>query len=419
MAQGRKSRDDGEGSAYPLADGRWRAELTVGWELRPDGTRKRLRKYVTAASEPAAKGARKELLRKRAAGELIDRPDITVATWLGYWLDTICVERGLADSTMASYRNHVEKWIAPTIGDLKLTELQPEHPEKVYRRMREAGASGSHQLGAHRTLSRALKVAMRRGRTHRNVCDLIDAPSSSRTEAGSLTPDEARAVLQAAAGRWNGARWSVALSVGMRQSEALGLLWESVDLDAGTVTVRWQLARSYRGSGVQLKEPKSARSKRTVVLPASLVGQLRQHRKAQQEKRLQLGPGWVGSPLGDLVFTRPDGRHLDHSDDWEAWGALLDRAKVRYVKPHEARHTAATLMLVQGISPRVVQQILGHSTVALTLGTYSHVVQELADDAASAMDGALFGGTQAAGTLVGTAEDDPVRPRAKRPRRSA
>jgi integrase len=414
-----KARDDGDGSAYRIADGRWRAAVTIGWETAPDGKRKRIRKYVTRPTEAQAKAARKELLRQRDRGELIDRPDVTVRSWLAYWLDVVCVERELAPATLASYRGHVKNWIVPTIGDIKLTDLQPEHPERVYRRMRDAGLAGSTVLGAHRVLSRALKVATRRGRTYRNVCDLIDAPTASKgvVETSALDGDDARRVLAAAAGTWNSARWSVALAIGLRQSEALGLTWQRVDLEASSVTIAVQLYRSYGGSGVALRAPKSAGSKRVIRLPEELVRQLRAHRRRQQETRLQLGPGWVGSPLGDLVFARPDGRHIDHSDDWEAWGDLLDASGVRYVRLHDARHTAATMMLAQKISPRVVQHVLGHSTIALTLGTYSHVLADVAEEAAAAMDAALWGDQlpiDRAATRAATTADNPGHGRKRR-----
>jgi integrase len=216
---------------------------------------------------------------------------------------------------------------------------------------------------------------------------LVDAPSVIRAEVVPLTSDDARAVLRAAEGTRNGARWSVALALGLRQGEALGLPWDAVDLDAGTLRVRQALQRQ-KGKGLVIVEPKSAAGKRTVTLPRPLLDALRQHRTAQLEERLAAANVWQDH---GLVFAQPNGRPLDPRSDHRAWRALLTAAGVRPTKLHDARHTAATVMLTMGVPARAVMQILGHSQISLTLGTYSHVMPELAQDAADRVAEALWG----------------------------
>lgn len=208
-----------------------------------------------------------------------------------------------------------------------------------------------------------------------------------RTEVQPLTAAEARLLLDAARHVRNGARWSVALALGLRQGEALGLRWSDVDLDAGTLTVRRAL-QGQTGRGLVYVEPKSQAARRCILLPAALQEALRAHRAAQLEERLAAGPLWHDA---DLVFAQVTGRPVDPRRDWADWKTLLATAGVRDARLHDARHTAATLLLQQGVPARVAMQVLGHSQITLTLGTYSHVVPELADEAAEHMDAALWG----------------------------
>jgi integrase len=162
----------------------------------------------------------------------------------------------------------------PALGHHRLDRLQPERVEAFYRTMEQPGLSPSTVLKLHRVLSRALKVAVQRGKLTRNVCTLVDAPSLDRHEVVPLTADDARRILTAAEDDRNAARWSVALSLGLRQGEALGPRWDDVDLDAGTLTVRHALQRQ-KGAGLVLVPPKSRAGRRTIVLPAPLVDAMR------------------------------------------------------------------------------------------------------------------------------------------------
>ena len=272
------------------------------------------------------------------------------------------------------------------LGHHRLDRLQHEHLEAAWGQLSAEGLSPATVLLNHRILSRALTVAMQRGRVARNVATLVDAPSVAREEVQPLTAAEARALLQAAGDLPNGARWSVDLALGLRQGEALGLLWDAVDLDAGTLTVRRALQRQ-AGKGLVLVEPKSRAGRRTIKLPDALREALRSHRAWQAERRLAAGNVWEN---GGYVFCQPNGRPIDARRDWLNWKALLQSAGVRDARLHDARHTAATLLLQQGVPARVAMQVLGHSQISLTLGTYSHVVPELAQDAADRIGEALW-----------------------------
>lgn len=280
------------------------------------------------------------------------------------------------------------------------------------------GLSAGTVLKTHRVISRALHVAHRRGRIARNIAQLVDPPQYKRGEIDPLSGEEARQILEAARARRNPSRWTVAFALGLRQGEALGLQWEYVNLEAGTLRVAWELQRltwlhgcdepeqcglehkplmrarrcpARRGGGLVLREPKSEKSKRTIVLPGPLLEQLRAHREAQQAERKAAGTAWTDWEGRRLLFARPDGKPIDPRQDWAEWKDLLRAAGVRDARLHDARHTAATLLLQQRVHPPVVMSILGHAEIGLTLGTYSHVVPELSNEAARSMEQALWG----------------------------
>lgn len=262
----------------------------------------------------------------------------------------------------------------PTLGRYRLDRLQPEHVEAWRDKLLAEGLAPSTVVQCQRVLSRALKVAMQRGRVARNVCALVDTPSIQRDEVQPLTADEARRVLVAASRQRNSPRWSVALALGLRQGEALGLPWNAIDLDAGTLAVRQALQRQ-TGKGLVIVRPKSRAGRRVISLPGPLVDALRAHRAAQAEERLAAGSLWRNEH--GLVFIQLTGRPVDPSRDYQDWQQLLVAAGVRKPRLHDARHTAASLLLAQGVPARVVMEMLGHSQITLTLGTYSHVAPEL------------------------------------------
>jgi integrase len=376
-------RGSGEGSIYRDNDGRWRSVVDLGWR---DGRRRR--KYLSGRTRAEVAGKLRRVLDEQEAGLEISTDGLapSLDVWLTHWLDTIAAPR-LRSSTLTTYRGYVRNRVVPNVGRHRLDRLQPEHLETLYAQLAADGLAPASILQIHRIVSRALKVAMQRGKTRRNVAALVQPPSVHREEVRPLTADQARAVLTAAQGCRNAARWSVALALGLRQGEALGLAWEAVDLDAATMTVRQALQRR-SGGGLVLVPPKSRAGRRTIPMPEQLVGALRLHRVVQATERLAAGSMWADS---GMVFTGPTGKPVDPRADHREWQRLLRKAGVPAARLHDARHTAATLLLAQGVPARVVMELLGHSQITLTLGTYTHVVPELARDAAARMGYTLWG----------------------------
>ncbi len=375
----------GESSIYKDEAGRWHGYVSMG--LKENGRRDRRHVSGTRRADVVAKVRALEAKRDAGTAEAAGRAP-TVGDWLDHWLEHIASRRVRA-RTLESYEALVRLHLRPGIGHHRLDRLQPEHLEQLYGSLLEdKGLSPATVLRLHRVLSRALRVAMQRGKIARNVATLVDPPAVKRpTTALPLTVDEARRVLQAAEQARNSARWTVALAVGLRQSETLGLRWSDIDLDVGTLTVRRGLHR-VAGKGLVYEEPKAERSRRTLALPAPLVMALRRHRGVQLEERQAAGSLWEEH---DLVFAQVNGRPLDKRSDWEGWKALLTRAGVREVRLHDGRHTAATLLLSEGVHPRVVMELLGHAQMRTTTDTYSHVMPALAKEAAAKMGTALWG----------------------------
>ena len=376
-------RANGESSIVKGDDGRFHGYVSMG--LKEGGRRDR--RHVASVKRADVVRMVRDLERKRDAGTAgaAGRAP-TVGAWLEHWLDTVAA-RKVRPSTLVRYRQLVTNQLLPGLGHHRLDQLQPEQVEKLYADLLAQGLSPASVLQAHRVLSRAVRVAMQRDKVARNVCTLVDAPSVTRQEVEPLTGQESRRVLEAARGHRNAARWSVALALGLRQGEALGLTWDAVDLDVGTLAVRQALQRQ-PGKGLVFVQPKSRAGRRTLALPGPLRDALRLHRTAQLAERMAAGSVWRDN---DLVFCQENGAPIDPRSDHRVWRSLLAKAGVRPARLHDARHTAATLLLQQGVPARVAMEILGHSQISLTLGTYSHVAPELAEDAARRMGEALWG----------------------------
>ena len=284
------------------------------------------------------------------------------------------------------YASDIDRHIVPAIGRYRLDKLRPAHLVALYNAKADEGLSGASLRHMHAVIRRALNVAVRWQVIAVNPATLVDTPKAAQHEITPLTAAEARRLIQAAEGDRMQARWLVGLALGLRQGEALGLRWEDVDLDARLLRVRRALQRR-RGGGLILTEPKTQRSKRTIPLPGQLVTALEDHRARQAKERAAAGSLWRDS---GCVFTTPIGTPVDPRNDSREFRKLLARAGLPPVRLHDLRHTAASLLLAQHVPARVVMEILGHSQIALTMNTYSHVAPEVSREAADRMARALW-----------------------------
>jgi len=266
------------------------------------------------------------------------------------------------------------------MGSIQLTQLKPEHIQRHYSAMLSRGLSAGTVRYHHAVIHKALQTGLKWGLIGRNAADGVDAPRPKRDDMQTWDDFEVRRFLEAARSSPYYALFHTALFTGMRRSELLALQWRDVSIHQ--IQVSRSLHQLKDGSYV-FTQPKSAKSRRTIALAPSSVLTLTEHKERQQGAYAALG-----GPLqqDDLVFSTLDGRPLRPNTITRAWGTMATKAGLTPIRLHDARHTHASLMLKQGVHPKIVQERLGHASIQMTLDTYSHVAPGLQQAAAEAFD---------------------------------
>ncbi len=370
-------RANGEGSIHRRADGRWCASISIGRGRRKHflaKTREQVSRKLTAA------------LKTRDDGLPVIVERQTVGQFMQSWLKA--VRPSLRERTWVRYEQYVRLHIAPALGKLTLARLTPQHLQRLYAERLEAGLSATTVHHLHAVLHKALDQAVKWNLVARNVADLVDPPRMPRHDISTLSPEQARLLLEAAVGDRLHALYVLALTTGMREGEILGLRWRDVDVERGAVEVRGSLQRL--PSGLVIAAPKTNRSRRVGLTDAATTA-LRQHRARQAEERLRLGGTWQNAL--DLVFVDAAGMPIDATKFLRnSFAPLLRKAGLPPMRFHDLRHTAATLLLGKGVHPKIVAEMLGHSQIGITLDLYSHVTPTMQREATQAME-AIVGAT--------------------------
>ncbi|MGY4990815.1 tyrosine-type recombinase/integrase [Streptomyces nigrescens] len=398
----RAKRPDGASSIYFGKDGYWHGRVTVG--VRDDGKPDR-RHVMSKVSEAEVIKKVRELEKQRDAGK-VRKPGRpwTVKAWLLHWVEEIA-KPSVRESTYAGYEVAVRVHLVPGVGAHRLDKLEPEHLERFYTKMLANGSKPATAHQAHRTIRTALNHAMRRGHVTRNVATLAVPPRIEDEEVEPYDIEEVQRLLSEASKLRNSARWSIALALGLRQGEALGLRWSDVDLKAGVLRVRKNRLRpkylhgcggecgrkpGYCKQRVRKNEDtantKSRAGRRVIGVPDELVRLLELHRQEQERERVRAAQEWQET---GFVFASPVGQPLVPSTDYDAWKQLLTDAKVRDGRLHDARHTAATVLLILGVPERVVMQIMGWSSTAMA-ARYQHVTGGILADVAQQVGGLIW-----------------------------
>ncbi|WP_329054054.1 site-specific integrase [Amycolatopsis sp. NBC_01488] len=407
---------NGASSIYLGKDGKWHGRVTMG--IRDDG--KPDRRHVKRKTEAEVIEAVRELERQRDSGRVRKAGrGLTVEQWLTHWVENIAAPT-VRLTTMVGYRASVYRHLIPTIGAHRLDKLQPEHLEAAYRKILRKGLKPSTVHLAHRTVRAALNEAVRRRHIAENPARIAKAPRVVEEEIVPFSREEARRLITAAGEIRNGARFIVALSLGLRRGEALGLKWSDVTITwkhgcargeacrrkltaaecparrgAGTITVRrsiqqlnWQhgctpdkpcghehgaYCPERFGGGLVVGEVKSRAGRRVIGLPRPVIEALEAHRGQQEDEREAAANLWEE---GDWVFATPIGRPTHPTPDNRAWKALLRLAGVRNARLHDARHTAATVLLELKVPLPAVMELMGWSNAAVAK-RYMHVNTEL------------------------------------------
>ncbi len=365
-------RGKGEGSIAQRPDGLWVARIDIGH----DANGKRIRKAVYGQTKKEVTDRLTKLASQKLDGTLIDTGRMTVGELLDRWLEDEASSK-CATNTTTRYRGIADKHIKPRIGSVKLTLLKPIHVSGMLATMVRETVGARTQGHAYAVCRRAFNIAVKWGMLLRNPCDAITAPKYNRKDINALTVEQATAVLKTSESTAYHALFVLALTTGMRQGELFGLQWEDIDLDRSMLSVRHSL-EEVKGA-LTLKEPKSRSGKRQIALPEFAAAALWSH------KRAMLAGGLLSR---GIVFPSPEGDWLRKSNfARRVWHAVRKSAGLpEGITFHGLRHSAATLLLSEGVSVKVIQEMLGHSNVTLTLNTYSHVMPGMQKQAASTFD---------------------------------
>ena len=369
----RSRRGRGEGSIFRRKDGVWAGILSLGYGN--DGRRHRRVVYSHNKSAVVERLAR---LRAQALdGMLSDAQRLSVSAFLVRWLEDVA-RPAVSPSTHQLYEGLIRLRISPMIGAVQLARLTPVHVQGMLGDMEKDGASPRLRQMALGVLHQALGQALRWGMVPRNVCDAVIRPRAPRQTMQALAPVQVGQLLEAAKGDRLEALYVLAVTTGLRQGELLGLQWEDVDFAGAVLHVRHTLHEL--NGRLWIGEPKTRRARRQLDLPAIAVAALQGHRERMTSE----------AHLDGLVFCDTHGGPLRKSNLLRrSFLPLLRRAGLPAIRFHDLRHTAATLLLAQGVHPKIVQERLGHSQISLTLDTYSHVLPGMGREAASKLDALL------------------------------
>jgi integrase len=401
----RRTRANGDGTVYQRKDSRWEA---AGYVLAPGNTRKRIRVYGTTRKDALAKLTEK--ITASNGGVPAPSAQGSLAAYLTYWLENVAVHQ-LRENTHTRYTAVARLYLIPGLGRKKLAKLTAKDIRTWLNQLRTtcqcctrgldttrdqprccaAGKCCSKQLSpltlayVHSVLKSALEHAVREEEIPRNVARNVRTGTPRPRRFEPLTTEEARAFLAAASDHRLQPLFELALHTGLRKGELLGLRWEDLDLAGGTASIRRTLQRTNSGGLIALPT-KTQSSERRIALPTPCLRSLEQHRDRQHQEREAAGKNWQDS---GYVFTRPNGAPIEGATLTRHFTALLHRARLRRIRFHDLRHSAATLLLDQGAELVVIKELLGHAHIGVTATVYAHVRMRLQRDAIDLLGNAL------------------------------
>ena len=355
------------------------------WELKwygpadQNGNQKRISETVRGTKKEAEKILRERLLSVDN-GSFVDKSKETVSEFMNRWLKTYAATN-VTLRTAHGYEGYSRRYINPTIGKIALQSLTPSQVQKVYADMLERGLSNTTVLHLHRLLKEAVGHAVKWGIIARNVAEAASPPRPEQKQMPMWDVPTIIDFLELSHGTRFGHIHEFAVLTGLRRSEICGLKWESVDLEAGSLSVVATLQR-IKGHGLVTGTPKTKRSRRTVDLAPETIDLLRTIRGGQMAQQLEYGSVWLNT---GYVFTNFDGSPL--APDWlsKDFCGLVRAHGLPQLTFHGLRHAFATLGLKAGISPKVVSEALGHSSVGITLDIYSHVLPNMQHELSQAV----------------------------------
>jgi len=385
-------RPAGDGSVYKAPDGRWRGIVDLGWV---DGRRQR--KYVSGATQAEALRRLRGVQRAAQAG-VVANDRLTLAQFLQRWV-TVELPGTVSPATLDDYRDTIRLHLEPALGRKVMARISVADVDAVWAAKRDAGYKPNSIRIMRALLRRALATAERQGLVERNVAAVSQPPRLAQPDGRALSVEQARTLLGAAAGDRLEAAFVVLLPYGLRRGELLGLAWADLDRDDATLLVPQSVKRrkasrdesgAYPGGAtnrVEISELKTRRSRRVLYLTAPVLDALDAHAQRQAREKGRAGRLWVEQ---GLIFPSSVGTPLDPDNFAKLFVRLCESAGLGHWHPHEARHSAASVMLAQGVPLEVVSEVLGHSSIYITKDVYGHLVEGAKREAAARMAAALM-----------------------------
>jgi len=365
-------RNNNEGSIFYREDkGLWCAIVQVGFTA--DNQRKRKTIYSKDKNELLEK--KRQLEAELVTGTYIDSTNISTGDFLNQWLDTVCKD-SLRPSTYVRYAGIVSNHLIPDFGRIPLQKLNPIHIQSLYSKRLRTGLTPSSVCYIHAVLSKALSQALKWGLVNQKVTDRVEKPKTFKKEMKVLDQDQVKIFINTAKGDNYYPLYILALTTGLRQGELVGLQWDDIDLAAGIISVKRSLKEL--GGKLILGEPKSRSGFRSVTIPQIAIDALNLQKSWQEVK---------GFTTFKYVFTDTRGNLVRVQNIVKrSFKKIIKQAGLPDIRFHDLRHTHATLLLLQGVNPKIVQERLGHSSISLTLDTYSHVLPNMQKQVTKELD---------------------------------
>lgn len=394
----KRKRANGEGSITKRKDGRYMGQLS----FKDPATGKRKRKTVYGATHSEVRQKLDKIRYEFQTGVFTAGNDITVEEWIITWMEEYkrnSLKRGTYTNYQANFKNHV----FPYIGAIKLQDLKTHHLQGLYNRLLKEGRRGTSKGNKkglspttikriHIPIASCLKQALRNELVNKNVAITVELPKQNKHEIKPLTKDEIQSLLDAAKGDRLYAAFKLECGTGLRRGELLGLKWQDINLDSRTLQVNRSLVVGYdidarkegkKATSLVIETPKTEKSKRIISIPKDIIQELKAHRINQKKEKLLIGKYYNNE---DLVFCDVDGRKMHPATLTAKFKAILKKAGIGDARFHDLRHSVATLLLEMNEHPKVVQELLGHSSITTTLDIYSHVSLEKKEEAAAKLN---------------------------------
>ena len=361
----------------------------VSYQLIVEGDRdpvsgKRERRYKTIkGTKKAAEAALRKMIDDMENGNITSASAMKVEDWMNTWLENYLPN--IEATTRAGYREKIKNYIIPELGNTQLKVLKADQVQRWINGLRQRGLSPKTIRNVYNNLNAAMKKAVVLRMLPFNPCDGVELPKLIRYEAKVYDTQEIKRLLEAAKGSDMYLVVLLGVSVGLRRGEMLGLKWASVNFEAKTISIREN--RVMADKELITKGPKSAAGQRTVSIGDEVVAALSQARMDYFNDRAELGAKFRDD---DYVVRQKDGRPLRPDSMTQKWERFLERNNLPHIRLHDLRHSHATALIQAGVSPKVVQQRLGHADVSITLNTYTHVLPGMDQEAAAKIDDLIF-----------------------------